>query len=136
MTEANEAPRAAARRELLEELGLAIEVGTLLYAEWVPPHDPWDDQLALIFDGGVLTDEEIARLRITDQELDSFAFVPVDLARARLRSARRHRRVERRGGLTLTCPTQPSWFTYQDLNGDNLLQGRIGTPDQDPQDTL
>jgi 8-oxo-dGTP pyrophosphatase MutT (NUDIX family) len=85
MAEANEPPTVAARRELREELALDIEIGRLLYLEWVPPHDPWDDQLAMIFDGGTLTGEQIGSLRIADEELTGFDFVSVSDAAGLLR---------------------------------------------------
>ncbi len=74
MAEANEAPHEAARRELREELGLELQVIELLCVEWVPPHGPWDDSLMFIFNGGDLTDEQIAGLTIVDDELAEFRF--------------------------------------------------------------
>jgi 8-oxo-dGTP diphosphatase len=74
MAEANEAPHEAAHRELSEELGLDLRVTGLLCVEWVPPHGPWDDSLMFIFNGGQLTDEQIASLKIVDGELAAFRF--------------------------------------------------------------
>lgn len=85
MAEANERPRAAAERELREELDLELSVGRLLYLEWAPPHGPWDDALMFVFDGGTLTEASIAALHTTDDELRAFAFVSVDQARDLLR---------------------------------------------------
>ena len=34
--------------------------------DWVSPHGPWDDSLMFIFDGGVLSEEQIAGLRLLD----------------------------------------------------------------------
>ncbi|MBS2553417.1 NUDIX hydrolase [Catenulispora sp. NL8] len=85
MAEANEPPDEAARRELVEELGLRVNVGGVLCIDWVSPHGPWDDQLAFIFDAGRLTRGEIAAMRILDGELDAFAFVDEDEAARRLR---------------------------------------------------
>lgn len=85
MAEANEPPDEAARRELAEELGLQVNVGGVLCIDWVSPHGPWDDQLAFIFDAGRLTSAEAAAIRITDGELDAFAFVDEGEAARRLR---------------------------------------------------
>jgi 8-oxo-dGTP pyrophosphatase MutT (NUDIX family) len=84
MAEANEPPRAAAERELREELGLDIRVGRLLVLDWDGPHGPWDDQLVFVFDGDVLTDRQATTLHILDPELASFAFLPLDDAVGRL----------------------------------------------------
>jgi ADP-ribose pyrophosphatase YjhB (NUDIX family) len=74
MAEANEPPDETVRRELREELGLDVRVGALLCVDWVAPHGPWDDLLAFVFDGGVLTDEQLAELQLHDDELAAFAY--------------------------------------------------------------
>jgi 8-oxo-dGTP pyrophosphatase MutT (NUDIX family) len=86
MAEANEPPRAAAERELREELGLDIQVGRPLLVDWDGPHGPWDDQLVFVFDSEPLTDDQVANLHIADPELASFALLPVEEAVQRLRS--------------------------------------------------
>jgi 8-oxo-dGTP pyrophosphatase MutT (NUDIX family) len=85
MAEANEPPHETVRRELLEELGLDIRAGSLLCVDWVPPHGPWDDLMAFVFDGGVLADEQVVGLRLHDDELAAFAFCTEQEARQRLR---------------------------------------------------
>ena len=85
MAEANEPPRAAIRREIREELGLDTEPQRVLCVDWVPPHDPWDDLLAFIFDGGTLTQRQVASLRTADDELGACEFCTADEARERLR---------------------------------------------------
>jgi 8-oxo-dGTP diphosphatase len=84
MAEANESPRDTARRELREELGLDARPGQLLSVAWAAPYGPWDDLLNLIFDGGTLADDQIAALRITDDELRGFEFCDDHQAAARL----------------------------------------------------
>src|SRR5215813_13839136 len=69
MAEANESPHQAVRRELKEELGLDIHVGALLCVDWVSPHGPWDDLLAFVFDGGEMSNEQIAGIELVDDEL-------------------------------------------------------------------
>jgi 8-oxo-dGTP diphosphatase len=85
MAEANEPPMAAARREVQEELGFDARLGRLLCVDWVSPHGPWDDLLAFIFDGGVLTADQIGDLRLTDHELAEYRFCSGDEAARLLR---------------------------------------------------
>lgn len=84
MVEANERPDDAASRELREELGLHVQIGRLLVVDWVPPHGPWDDLLAFMFDGGVLDEDQVAGLRLVDGELAGFEFCTSAQAEERL----------------------------------------------------
>jgi ADP-ribose pyrophosphatase YjhB (NUDIX family) len=72
MAEANEAPIDAACRELREELGLTVEIASLLCVDWIPPHGPWDDTVVFVFDGGILLPDAIATLDVSDDELSAF----------------------------------------------------------------
>jgi ADP-ribose pyrophosphatase YjhB (NUDIX family) len=74
MAEANEPPREALRRELKEELDLDPYLGDLLCVDWVSPHGPWDDLLAFVFDGGVLSTAQAGGLRSSDPELAAVRF--------------------------------------------------------------
>jgi 8-oxo-dGTP diphosphatase len=60
--EADESPRAAAEREVREELGLSVSVGRVLVIDWVGPRDDRTEGLMLIFDGGTLADGDAIRL--------------------------------------------------------------------------
>lgn len=86
MAENNEPPRAAAVREVGEELGLPIEPGRVLALDWIGPHGPWDDQLLFIFDGGVLPGDDAAQLVPRDPEISEVAVVPFQEARQLLRA--------------------------------------------------
>ncbi|MGW8374345.1 NUDIX hydrolase [Streptomyces sp. ODS28] len=94
MAEANEAPHFAALRELREELGLDVALRGVLCVDWVPPHGPWDDQLAFVFDGGVLEAERTTALRPLDRELSACGFHEPAEALERL-GPRIRRRTER-----------------------------------------
>jgi 8-oxo-dGTP pyrophosphatase MutT (NUDIX family) len=84
MAEANESPDDAARRELREELGLDITLYALLVVDWVPPHGPWDDLLAFVFDAGTITAAVAADLKPHDSELSDLAFLDPREAESRL----------------------------------------------------
>lgn len=53
VVEGMESPRTAAGREVVEELGLDLPIGSLLLTDWLPAWGGWDDALCLVFDGGV-----------------------------------------------------------------------------------
>jgi 8-oxo-dGTP pyrophosphatase MutT (NUDIX family) len=94
MSEANEEPLATLARELLEELGLkaeGLQICGLLCVDWVGAHGPWDDLLAFVFDGGVLSTERVQTLSINDDELTDFQFLPPDEALALLPPRQRAR---------------------------------------------
>ncbi|MFE6333317.1 NUDIX domain-containing protein [Streptomyces sp. NPDC057798] len=84
MAEANEPPDATVRRELMEELGVRVTLLGLLVVDWVAPHGPWDDQLAFIFDGGMLNQHQADQLQPQDDELSEAAFVTTTEATGRL----------------------------------------------------
>ncbi|WP_243704775.1 NUDIX hydrolase [Micromonospora sp. KC723] len=50
--EPDESPADACTREIKEELGLSVPMGTLLCVDWVPASPPWDGGLMFVFDGG------------------------------------------------------------------------------------
>ncbi|MCG5469564.1 NUDIX hydrolase [Micromonospora sp. LAH09] len=75
VVEPDESPADACTREIREELGLSMPAGTLLCVDWVPASPPWDGGLMFVFDGGVLTTDQIATMRLCPDELNRFEFV-------------------------------------------------------------
>jgi 8-oxo-dGTP diphosphatase len=73
--ERDESPTAACRREVLEELGLDRRVGRVLVIDWVPPRPERTEGLMFVYDGGVLAESDITRIRLPVDELASSAFV-------------------------------------------------------------
>lgn len=84
MAKANESPLQAARREVREELGLEVTHSDLLVVDWTSPHEPWDDTLVFIINGGVLKADEVSVLRPRDDELTAVRFCTYDEAAALL----------------------------------------------------
>jgi 8-oxo-dGTP pyrophosphatase MutT (NUDIX family) len=78
--EVGESPRAAARREIREELGLEVQPGRILAVAWLSPTPYGTDGVVIVFDGGILGPEQIARIRLPAGELAGHRFV--DLAAA------------------------------------------------------
>jgi 8-oxo-dGTP pyrophosphatase MutT (NUDIX family)/ribosomal protein S18 acetylase RimI-like enzyme len=79
VVEDTEPPYAGARREVLEEIGIDRALGRLLVIDWAPPRGRRPvDIMAFVFDGGVLSAEEIASIRLQDDELRSYRFCRVD----------------------------------------------------------
>ena len=72
--EHGEPPHVGCRREVEEELGIAIDPGPLLVVGWAPPDDVRPKLVVhFVFDGGVLADD--APIRLQESELDHYRFV-------------------------------------------------------------
>lgn len=74
--EAEESPHAACCREVAEELGLAWQPGRVLAVDWVPSRPDRPEGLIVVYDGGVLSQGDIGSIRVPDDELAGFTFVP------------------------------------------------------------
>ncbi|HET9170716.1 MAG TPA: NUDIX hydrolase [Actinospica sp.] len=70
-----ETPTAALRRELVEELGARLPVGNLLVVDWAPAAAE-GDKVLFVFDGGELSADELAAIRVDGVEIDRYAFHP------------------------------------------------------------
>ncbi|MGI5506191.1 NUDIX domain-containing protein [Lentzea sp. CA-135723] len=99
MTEDDESPKAAAVREIQEELGVALSLGGLLVVDWTPRNGVWRDCHQFVFDGGVLDDAQAH-----DPELEGVVYLTLDEARDRIYPSL-HRR------LTLAVAAQESGST-------------------------
>jgi 8-oxo-dGTP pyrophosphatase MutT (NUDIX family) len=72
-----ETPRQAARRESLEEIGLDVPPGALLAVDWITgPGRP--ALTSFLYDGGVLTEQQLAAVRLQEEELDSWRLTAAD----------------------------------------------------------
>jgi 8-oxo-dGTP diphosphatase len=98
VAEPDETPRATVRREVEEEIGVVREPGALLAVAWQPSRtrnltelqraagwlDRLPDGIQLIFDGGVLTTDDIAAIRLDPDEMEDFVFLHLDQAVERM----------------------------------------------------
>jgi len=75
-----ESPRAAARREIREELGLDVQPGRILAVAWLSPTPHGSDGVVIVFDGGILGPEQVARIRLPADELAGHRFVDLEAA--------------------------------------------------------
>lgn len=72
--EQGESPLSACVREVYEELGLHVAVGPLLTVDWAPRPDE-GDKVLFIFDGGMLTPDQLSAISFRDGEIAEWAFV-------------------------------------------------------------
>lgn len=84
--EAGESPKAAALREVREELGLEVVLGRVLVIDWVPPRPGRTEGVALLFDGGGLSSSQVTGIRLPPGELRSWAWCTPAEAQERLSS--------------------------------------------------
>ncbi|GAA2109453.1 hypothetical protein GCM10009841_30780 [Microlunatus panaciterrae] len=75
--EIGESPRAAAAREVKEELGLDVQLADLLVLDWAP-HPDEGDKLLVIFDGGRLDAVQAGKINVANDELSAAEFFAAD----------------------------------------------------------
>ena len=80
MVEADEAPLAACRREIQEEIGLTITPGMLLSVGYLRSYNNRGDSVRFIFWGGVLDTTTIDSIQLQASELSEYRFVTIDEA--------------------------------------------------------
>ncbi|MEV8124213.1 NUDIX hydrolase [Streptomyces sp. NPDC085944] len=73
-SEDGETPRQGAWRETLEEIGLDVRIGRLLAVDWSngPGRPPI---VAYLYDGGVLSEDDLKAIRLQEEELLSWRLV-------------------------------------------------------------
>lgn len=102
-----EPPRIGALREVTEEIAQAVRPGRVLTSTWHPPTDR-PPLIVAVFDGGTLTPQQAARIRLLDGELEQFRFVTLAEAEP-LMSQVAHR--ELATALVARAYTDPMTFT-------------------------
>jgi 8-oxo-dGTP diphosphatase len=80
VVEDNESPKAACEREIEEEIGLRISVGALLVVDYnaYPADSSKTESLMFVFDGGMLSAENLARIRVQENEISHCEFFSVE----------------------------------------------------------
>jgi len=73
-----ESPINAMKREIKEELGFDVVEAKLLCVEYIPNDDDKGDRVQFIFDGGVLTKDQIKTIQLQIEELSEYKFVSVE----------------------------------------------------------
>lgn len=68
-----ETPTEAAAREVSEELGIKPPIGRMLVVDWAP-HPDEGDKILFVFDGGQLTPEHIAQIKLDPAEIAEYAY--------------------------------------------------------------
>jgi 8-oxo-dGTP diphosphatase len=107
VAESDETPRATVRREVEEEIGLTREPGAPLVIDWEPSRSRnlterqraagWSehipDGVVIFFDGGVLTPDDIAAIKLDPREIEDYTFLPLDQAVERMDSLHARRAI-------------------------------------------
>jgi len=76
--ESNESPKQACIREVREELGIEIPIGRLLRLNYREETEHVGELLLFLFDGGELSSEQIASIKLPPDELSNFHFLTTD----------------------------------------------------------
>ena len=68
-----ETPTEAAAREVSEELGIKPPIGRMLVVDWAP-HPDEGDKILFVLDGGQLTSEHNAQIKLDPSEIADYAY--------------------------------------------------------------
>lgn len=83
--DADEAPWTTAVREVREETGIHRPLGRLLVIDHVTDDGRMPEGLAFVWDGGLVTETEIAGLQLTDPEIVAVGLYTLDEAAAKVK---------------------------------------------------
>ncbi|MEU6246019.1 NUDIX hydrolase [Glycomyces sp. NPDC047010] len=89
--EVGESPVEACLREVREELGIEIALGGLLVVDWAPAPSE-GDKILFAFDGGQLSADQEADIKLRESEVSSWGYYPLSVIEART-PARLFRRI-------------------------------------------
>lgn len=80
IVEKDESPKSACEREIAEEIGLSRKVNRLLVVDYnnYPDDKTKTESLMFVFDGGVLSTDDIAQIHLQEKELLGYQFFSPD----------------------------------------------------------
>lgn len=82
VVDANESPREACRREVLEEIGLDISNLIFVAIDYKPENNERDENLQFMFAGGTLSTEQVNEIVLQEDEISAYQFLdPVEAAK-------------------------------------------------------
>jgi len=79
-----ESPAQCVVREVREELGVDVEVRSLLAVNWLPPWRGWSDATVFVFDLGVADEDLVARTTLQPREIRAVHWVGEEELEARV----------------------------------------------------
>lgn len=71
-----ETPREACERALERAFAIEVPLGRLLVVDWAP--EVAEDRVRFVFDGGVLTEEQLDAIQLAPDEIAAWAFLPAE----------------------------------------------------------
>jgi len=80
VVDADESPKQASEREVLEEIGLTLKVSNILTMVYSHPLTDNIESLSFMFDGGVLSQQQIDAIYYQDAEIERHSFLSLEEA--------------------------------------------------------
>lgn len=90
---AEEPPWQAASREVREEIGFDLPDARILVIDYIATEEPMPEGLAFVFDGGIITPDQVAAIDLHDPEIGAVRLCTIDETHT-LMKPRLARRVE------------------------------------------
>lgn len=85
--ETGESPAIGLVRELEEELGIKIEINSLLTVNWLPPWKGWDDAVVFVFDLGVAEANLVDQLVLQETEIRGAHWCDIETIKSKATAA-------------------------------------------------
>lgn len=99
--EENESPLDCVKREILEELGISLNIKKLLVLDY--RKDPELESYQFIFTGETITENQKSQIRLQESELSEIKFLPTNEAMLLLRESHKTRLTSLNGDFETFC---------------------------------